>query len=196
MKILSFVLLVLGLSTAVAGPAADHVKTKYTAVSKLLDKPAKPNDARIDAAIDGLFDYDVMVDGMLVRVATPPSAVQRKELTDLVKQLLRIAFQKQVKNTDGYKLELEEHEDKAKALVVRATFNNPKQVREPPVMLRFKMAQKDGAWRAVDLVVEGSSTVKNYNDQIVVLLRKPDGFAELVKKMKQKIARQDDGPIN
>lgn len=55
--------LVLGSHVALAGPASDHVKAKYTAVSKLVEKPT-PNDTRIDKAIDGLFDYDAMVEGM------------------------------------------------------------------------------------------------------------------------------------
>lgn len=106
---------------------------------------------------------------------------------------MRSKFQRLVKQTTGRKLEIDEVEEKAtKTLVVHATLTNTKQVREPPVQLRFKMAQTDRAWRAVDLVVDGSSTVKTYNDQISALLRKPDGYAELVKKLEQKITKQDD----
>jgi phospholipid transport system substrate-binding protein len=63
--------------------------------------------------------------------------------------------------------------------------------RKEPVSIAYLMHETKGQWRVFDIVVEGSSLVGNYQSQFRKIIRKK-GFAELVSRMKRRIAKGTD----
>jgi phospholipid transport system substrate-binding protein len=194
MPIMRLVLLfvMMAISVAHAGGASDFVKGKETQAIKLLQKSA--DEKRFDAVVDELFDYDAITQGTLKSSSedlwTPRSDAEKKELTDLVKQSIRISYRKHMKKQVDREIEYVEKPDKAGFVMVRSESSGKKDVRSPQIVVAYKLTRKSGAWRAEDILTEGSSFVTNHRDAFFHTI-KTDGFAKVLIKLKANIAKRD-----
>ncbi|MBK8258180.1 MAG: ABC transporter substrate-binding protein [Polyangiaceae bacterium] len=177
--------------SALAGPATDVVKSKQTALFDLIGKPSSPdNDKKIAAIFDEMIDYGTLAEASLGTEWAARTDAEKKEFTDLLKQLVRKAYEKNLKKTLNYNIEYVSEEQKDGAYVVKTKAKSKTDAREEAIEIAYKMAQKDGKWRMQDVTTEGVSLVSSYKSQFTKIIKK-DGFATLITKMKDKIAKGD-----
>ena len=176
-------------SAAFAGAATDVVKAKQTALFDLL-KQSSPDEKKIAAVFDEMLDYGALAEASLGSEWANRTDAEKKEFSDLLKQLVRKAYEKNLKKTLNYDITYVSEEQKDGAYIVKTTAKSKTDAKEDPIAIDFKMVQKDGKWRVSDISTEGVSLVGSYRSQFTKIIKK-DGFPALITKMKDKIAKGD-----
>jgi phospholipid transport system substrate-binding protein len=191
MAVLTVFGLVLGHATpALAGPASEVVKAKQTAMFDLLRSPSAATDAKLQAIFDEMLDYGALAEASLGKEWAGRSDAEKTQFTDLLKQLVRKAWERNLKNTLGFDIAYTGEDPADGAMMVRTTATSRKDAREEPIEIVFKVAQTGGTWKVQDIVTEGVSLVSSYRSQFTKIIKK-DGFPVLIQKMKDKIAKGD-----
>lgn len=191
LSFLTTMLVVVSTTLAWAGPATDAVKTKQTELFKLLAAEANDdNKKKIGALFDEMLDYDVLAQSSLGSDWKTLSADEQKEFTGLLKQLVSKAYEKNLRKVLTYNVEYLSEEKADGAVVVKTQAKHKTDKREEPIAIDFKLADKGGKFRVVDIVTEEVSLVSSYRSQFAKILKK-DGFKGLRDKMKEKIAKGD-----
>jgi len=171
---------------ASAAEAETFVKGKQTELSALLSKTKTADDEKkLDAAFDAVFDYDYLAHQTLKDSWEQRTPAERAEFTQLLKDLVRNAYRKNLKKTLGYSVDYKGESDVDAGKIVKTVAKNAKNAREEPVSIDYVVHQVDGKWLIGDIVTEGSSLVKNYRNQFRKVIQK-HGFEELLTRMKKK----------
>jgi len=179
-------------SSAYAGAATDLVKGKQTTLFDLLKQGTPEAQKKIDAVFDEMLDYGALAEASLGPEWAPRSDAEKAEFTDLLKKLVRNAYTKNLKKITGFDVDyLGEDAGDGGAMVVK-TKSKPKDPRDEPVEINFKVVQKDGKWKVQDIITEGVSLVQSYRSQFTKIIKK-DGWPALLQKMKDKLAKGDTG---
>lgn len=173
-----------------AGPATDVVKSKQTALFDLLKQSTPENEKKVAAIFDELLDYGALAEASLGSEWAGRTDAEKKEFTDLLKQLVKKGYEKNLKKTLNYNIEYVSEEQKDGAYVVTTKAKSKTDAREEPIEIKYKLAQKDSKWRVQDITTEGVSLVSSYRSQFTKIIKK-DGFPALITKMKDKIAKGD-----
>lgn len=177
--------------TAFAGAASDVVKAKQTTLFTLIRQPSTPaTQDKIQKLFDEMLDYSDLAKASLGEEWGNRTAAEQAEFSDILKQLVRKAYEKNLKKTATFRIDYLGEDAAGDAELVKTKATNEANSREDPVEIDFKMVQKDGTWKVADIVTEGSSLVRNYRNQFTRIIHK-DGFPTLIKKMKDKLARGD-----
>ena len=174
---------------AYAGAATDVVKAKQTALFDLL-KQTTPDEKKVAAIFDEMLDYSALAQASLGDEWANRTDAEKKEFTDLLKQLVRKAYEKNLKKTLNYNIDYVSEEQKDGAYIVKTKAKSKADAREDAIEIWFKMTQKDSKWRVQDITTEGVSLVSSYKSQFTKVIKK-DGFPKLIEKMKDKIAKGD-----
>ncbi len=174
--------------TAFAGPATDVVKAKQTTLVDLLK--TKGSEKKAAAVFDELLDYDTMARESLGKEWENRSDAEKKEFSDLLKQLVRKSYERNLKKTLNYEIEYVGEASKDARVEVKTKAINKSNTREEPLEIAYAMAEVGGQWRVQDIVTEGVSLVSSYRSQFTKIIKK-DGFPVLIKKMKDKLAKGD-----
>jgi phospholipid transport system substrate-binding protein len=173
---------------AAAGPATDVVKAKQTTLFELIKKGGSDSDKKIAALFDDLLDYQSLAQESLGTEWAARSDKEKKEFSDLLKQLVQAAYKKNLTKTVGFTISYVAEEGTGPVVV--KTKAQKSGTKEDPIEIHFKLQQKGTAWKVQDIVTEGVSLVSSYRSQFTKIIKK-DGFATLVQKMKDKIAKGD-----
>ena len=189
--VLASLALVLSLSLPAFGAEAESfVKGKHTELTALVSKAKSAEDQKkLDAAFDAVFDYDGLARATLKDSWEQRSPSERSEFTHVLKDLVRNAYRRNIKNTLGYEVDYKGEQDGDAGKVVRTVAHNKKNAREEPVSIDYVLRQVEGKWLIADIVTEGSSLARNYRNQFRKVIEKK-GFDELLKRMK---AKRDKG---
>ena len=180
-----------GASEAHAGAATDAVKAKQTAMFDLLKLAASPdNDKKLQGIFDEMLDYSGLAEASLGSEWAARSDAEKAQFSDLLKQLVRKAWEKNLRKTLGYDIEYLAEQTKDGATFVKTKAKSKTDAREEPIEIEYKMVQKGGALLVGDIVTEGVSLVSSYRSQFTKIVKK-DGFPALIQKMKDKIAKGD-----
>lgn len=177
-------------AAAHAGPATDVVKAKQTALFDLLKQTSTENDKKIASIFDEMIDYSALAEASLGTEWASRSDAEKKEFTDLLKQLVRKAYEKNLKKTLNYTIDYVSEEQKDGAYIVTTKAKSKTDAREEAIEIKYKMAQKESKWRIQDITTEGVSLVSSYKSQFTKIIKK-DGFPALITKMKDKVAKGD-----
>lgn len=173
---------------AYAGPATDEVKAKQTALYDLLAKPG--TEKKVAATFDEVLDYDTIAQGSLGSEWANRSDAEKAQFSELLKQLVRRSYERNIKKTLGYNIEYTSEAAKGTQVVVSTKAVSKTDKRADPVEIEYTLAQKDGKWRIQDIKTDGVSLVSSYRSQFTKIVKK-DGFPVLIQKMKDKIAKGD-----
>ena len=180
-----------GAGTAHAGEATDVVKAKQTAMFELLKLPASPdNDKKLQGIFDEMLDYAGLAEASLGSEWAARSDAEKAQFSDLLKQLVRKAWEKNLRKTLAYDIEYVAEQSKDGAIYVKTKAKSKTDAREEPIEIEYKMVAKNGAQLVGDIVTEGVSLVSSYRSQFTKIVKK-DGFPTLIQKMKDKIAKGD-----
>ncbi|MCS6900290.1 MAG: ABC transporter substrate-binding protein [Myxococcales bacterium] len=174
--------------SAFAGPATDVVKAKQAALVDLLK--TKGSEKRAAAVFDELLDYDTMARESLGKEWENRSDTEKQEFSDLLKQLVRKSYERNVKKTLNYEIEYIGETSKDARVEVKTRASNKANPREEPLQIDYVLAEVNGQWRIQDIITEGVSLVSSYRSQFTRIIRK-DGFPTLLKKMRDKLAKGD-----
>jgi len=177
-----------GAQFAYAGPATDEVKAKQTALYDLLAKPG--TEKKVAATFDEVLDYDTIAQGSLGSEWANRSDAEKAQFSDLLKQLVRRSYERNIKKTLNYNIEYTAEAPKGSQIVVSTKAVSKTDKRADPVEIDYTLAQKDGKWRIQDIKTDGVSLVSSYRSQFTKIIKK-DGFPVLIQKMKDKIAKGD-----
>lgn len=178
------------MSAAHAGPATDVVKTKQTALFDLLKQSSSSNDKKVATIFDEMLDYGALAEASLGTEWVARSDAEKAQFSDLLKQLVRKAYERNLKKTLGFNIEYIAEESSGGAMIVTTKAVSKTDKREEPVEIAFKMIDKGGSWKVSDIITEGVSLVSSYRSQFTKIIKK-DGFPVLIQKMKDKIAKGD-----
>lgn len=171
-------------------PADSYLKDKQAELTKLLKAgKSADNDKKIATLFDQLLDYETLAKDSLGKYWDERSAAEKKEFQELLQKLVKNAYKKNLKKTLNYDVEYKGVSNAKKGKLVQTVAKNKKNNREEPVSIDYVMNKDGSKWRVTDIVTEGSSMVTNYKSQFTKVLKKKD-FAELVTKMKKKLAKE------
>jgi phospholipid transport system substrate-binding protein len=183
---LSFGLTVVG--AAFAGPATDEVKAKQSTLFELLAKPG--NEKKVTATLDEVLDHPAIAEASLGSEWANRTDAEKAQFSELLKQLVRRNYERNIKKTIGYNIEYIGETEKNARVVVATKAVSKTDKRAEPVEIEYTLAQNDGKWRIQDIKTDGVSLVSSYRSQFTKIVKK-DGFPALITKMKDKIAKGD-----
>lgn len=206
--VLSCTTLAFGAAADVAGAEA-FVKNEHGQLKKLVD--AQATDDQVRQAIDGMVDYDELARRTMGKPCPQGvnacknhwdelNAEQQKELTNLLRKLVEKNYRKNLRKTKKYDIaytgarEAGENISRIKTKASRSCTESctPEEKREPPVLIDYVILGNGSGYKVVDIVTEGSSMTKNYYDQFHRMLTTDgQGYAYLIQKLKDKIAKGD-----
>jgi phospholipid transport system substrate-binding protein len=175
--------------SAFASAATDTVKAKQTVLFDLLKQASPGNQKKLDAVFDEMIDYQALAQASLGSDWGPRSDAEKAQFTDLLKQLVRKAYQRNLKKILGFTVNYVGEEPADDAVLVK-TVSTPQNPREDPVEINFKMLSAGGkGWKVQDIVTEGASMVQGFHHDFTKVITK-DGFPALIQKMKDKLAKE------
>jgi phospholipid transport system substrate-binding protein len=178
------------LGSAFAGMATDAVKTKQEALFGLLQQGGT-DTKKIDALVDDMFDYTAFAQGSLGNEWAPRTDAEKAQFTDLLTQLVRRAYRRNLKKIAGYDVQYLGEDPAQGGVLVKSKSISKTDARADPVEINFQVQDKGGGkWKVVDLVAEGQSQVESFRGQFGSIIKK-SGFAAAIQKMKDRLAKDD-----
>jgi ABC-type transporter MlaC component len=189
---------------ASAEDAQSFIQHERVKLDHLLHEPASPGrDHQIGEALDGFVDFDELTRrafGEPCPASVPScddlwvkySDAQKDELRDLLSQLVRKSYRKNLLKTLDYDVAYRGEREAAGATRVLTEAKSKNRPRDPAVRVDYVVMQTPKGYRVVDIVTEGSSLTKNYYDQFRKKMNNPDeGYSNIVQKLREKIAKAD-----
>ena len=178
--------------TALADGATDVVKAKQTTLFDLIRAGTPDSQKKIDTVFDDMLDYPTLAQSSLGPEWAKRSASEQAEFTDLLKKLVRNAYQKNLKKILDYNINYTGEEAAGSGTLVKTSSQDKSGSRSDPLEIDFKMVNTGGTWRVQDIVTEDVSLVDSYRSQFTKIINK-DGFSKLIEKMKDKLAKESAG---
>ncbi|MGI9591746.1 MAG: MlaC/ttg2D family ABC transporter substrate-binding protein [Myxococcota bacterium] len=138
---------------------------------------------KIEAIAYERFDFDTMSKLVVARHWKSFSAEQKVEFVEEFKAFLARSYGDRIKRYSDEQVEvvsetpLKRGDVKVMTAIVGGEFDG--------ALVEYRLRQSDGAWRVIDVKVEGISLVLNYRDQFKAVLSR-GGPDELLQQLKQK----------
>lgn len=188
-------LLVLGLAPALLGAASDEA---VAVVRKTLDaalevvRTDRTRDEKLDslrAVARDILDTRAMGRRAIGDVLSKQPPQQQEEYLELFDQLIVRAYLQKLLLFRDPRFDYREPRPRGDAVIVESTIVTAKD----EYHVDYEMRERDGRWRATDVIVEGISLTENYRAQFSSLLR-DRSFAELLDLMRSRTRRAQDAP--
>jgi ABC-type transporter MlaC component len=188
-----------------ADDAQTFIQQNHARLEHLLHEPqTAARDAQVTQALDSFVDYDELTrrafgepcpssipscENLWAKYADP----QKDELRDLLGQLVRKSYRKNLAKTLDYDVAYRgERAAAAGDTRVLTEAKSKTKPRDPAVRVDYVLKQTPKGYRVVDIVTEGSSLTKNYYDQFRKKMSNPDeGYPNIVQKLREKIAKTE-----
>jgi phospholipid transport system substrate-binding protein len=182
------VLLLLPLSAMGAVSAQQFVSQTHQKLTSLLRRPATAqNDAKITATVDRMLDYATLAEESLGKHYGGLSDAQREEFKSLLRQLVRRAYQRDLRKTLEYEVSIRGSENlgEGRGHLVKTLARHRTDARSEPFSIDYVLHQVDGSWLVFDIITDGSSLVHNYRNQFHRVIKK-HGVEGLLARMRKK----------
>jgi phospholipid transport system substrate-binding protein len=168
--------------------AKAFVKDRHGHLVKLLQQPkSATNDAAVQKIVDGMLDYGTIARRSLGDHWDKLTDAQRQEFQSVLSELVRRAYQRDLRRTLGYSVKIEGTEAVADGTLVKTVATNRRKPREEPIDIDYVLRVEGGSWVVVDIITDGSSLVGNYRSQFGGIIR-DKGFGDLMARMRKKLA--------
>jgi phospholipid transport system substrate-binding protein len=185
--LVTFALLIGGLSPAWAGAPTDTLREYTEAVQKVLDDPAlKADERRMErrAAVRKLaseaFDVQETAQRALGTHWQQRSPAEREEFVGLFADLLERSYIAKIDLYGGERLRFTEERVDGDNAIVRARVTTKKGTEVP---VEGRMHKKGDRWLIYDVAIENISLIANYRAQFDRIIR-TSSYAELVKRLR------------
>ena len=175
---------------ALAAGAKETVETEVNKVLATLSDPAFKDRSRdekiaeIREIIGRVFDYRELSKRTVGRAWKKMNDAQKNEFVELFSELLGNVYADRLLAYSNEKVEFTKETELKKGRV--EVESNIQLGGGKTAPLNYRMIQKDGKWKAYDIVIEGISMVKNYRSQFRPILSK-GGPEELLKVLRKKV---------
>lgn len=176
-------------SVAFAGPATDTVKARQDTLRELLKAGTPEANKKIAAIFDEVLDYDALAEASLGNEWANRTPAEKAEFTEALKSLVKKSYERNLKKTLDFDIEYVGEDASGSLVTVKTRAKSRTNKRDEPVELQYKLAEHNGKWQMRDIITEGVSLVGSYRSQFTKVIKK-DGFPALIKKMKDKLAKE------
>jgi phospholipid transport system substrate-binding protein len=164
------------------------IKAKHEELTVILKAgKSAEQEPRIAKVFDTMLDYQTLAQESLRDHWGELNDAQRREFSDILRQLVQKAYRRNLDKTLGYTVSYQGQLAGDTGTIVQTVASNSSNHREEPVSVDYVVRANQGTWLVVDIVTEGSSLVKGYRSQFNRIIKK-EGFAALVERMKTKLA--------
>lgn len=171
--------------TSAPGPA-EVVRSRNEEVKQVLLAVGEPVDEatreRLKDVINGLLDFEELSRRALGRHWSDRTEQEQQDFVHVFRQLIRNSS---VKKLGAYRADSVHYErpdiESGTATLTTTAFKNGKSVE-----VVYLMHLVSGQWRAYDIVVDGSSTVRTYRDSFNRQIRKTS-YGEMYQKLADKL---------
>jgi phospholipid transport system substrate-binding protein len=187
-----------------AEDAQGFIQREHSQLETTLRQPdSASRDAQVNQGLDAFVDYEEMTrrafgepchasrpncEDLWSRLDEP----KRHEVSDLLKQLVRKSYRKNLLKTLDYDIAYKGERSQGGETRVVTEAQNKLKPHDPPVRVEYVVKQTDKGFICVDFVTEGSSLTKNYYDQFKKKMDTDgEGYPNIVAKLKEKIAKKD-----
>ena len=187
--------LCLALAVGLAAGAADAgeadgaravVDRTVADVLTVLNEPGLSTDQRrdrIEAIALDRFDFDTMSRLVLARNWRRFSESQQGEFVEQFREYLSASYGDRIERYDQEKVDVAGDRIEPRGDVTVHTRIIGGQA--DGVQVDYRLRQRDGAWRVIDVVIEGVSLVSSYRDQFTEVLGN-GGPDELLRRLREK----------
>ncbi len=183
----------LGARARAGDSAQTFIQSRQSQVSQLLrQSPGSSRDKQVTSVLDDMLDYAELAKRSLAAHWGDLSDPQRKEFSNLLRQLVVRSYEKNIKGILDYDVEYLGEEGATEAVLVHTRATPRAAKSDEPVTIDYRVAPGDGGFRVVDIITEGSSLVGNYRNQFHRIIQK-DGVEALLKRMRDKVAKGQTG---
>ncbi len=191
-RLLVCALVMLTPALAFAGPPQQFLDAQVKAVRALLAQKAKagtPQAAEMDQKLMAIVDPVMEFDGLSARALKShwPSLKdqQKAEFVSLFRELVFRSYLKRVRSAnEDYTIVYEGQEQTGPG---KASVTAIAKTKKVEIELVFHLESRPGGkWIAGDIVIDEVSITGNYREQFNKIIKK-DGFAGLLKKMRDKL---------
>jgi len=183
-------------ATALAETPDVFVQTGHAQLDALLKQPTSAQrDAQIATAFDRMVDYDELVRRCFKDDWGTLNAPQQAEVKGLLQQIVQKNYRKNLKRTLDYNVSYTGTRGQGNDVIVRTEAKSRTNPREDAVRIDYVVSGPTGGpYHVVDIVTESSSLTGNYYREIHSMLTSPGkGYPYVVQKLKDKIAKLDQG---
>lgn len=177
-------------AAAQGASASSFLDAKLKTVRTLLNTPASPDrEKKLDGELSTLVDYDEMAKVALGKEYGNRTKEEIAEFTSILRQLIEKNYKKRLQDTLNYEISNKGEETLPSGdILVKTEAKNLKDKKAAPLLIDYAVRKKGSGWIVVDIIPEGSSMAKTYNKDFTKVIKK-DGWAALIKKMKDKLAK-------
>jgi phospholipid transport system substrate-binding protein len=172
------------------GTPKGFIMNKQTELTALIKDKSPAGNKKVEALFDQILDYDTLARESLAKHWAERTDAERDEFTQVLKDLVRRAYRRNLDKTAGYDVAFEGETKLEKGHLIRTVARNKRNPREDPVSIDYLVTRVDGKWLISDIVTEGSSLVTNYRRQFGRII-KTKGFSELLRRMRDKLDRDE-----
>lgn len=186
----SAVALAPSVSTA-ADSAIDAFRAKHESVVELVKADA--SDAKLQAKVDSLLDYDYLATSALggpSRYATVCGS-RCDEFSALLTRLIRENYLRMIRKAEKHPVEyVGQVAGKNDVYKVSTKLKVDKNGRETTVEIDYVMHKVDGSWQVRDIITDDVSIVKTYRYEFNKIA-KAEGIDGIIRKLQSKIDSLD-----
>ncbi len=176
--------LLLATTFTVAGFAAQDpsvfLKSNFEKLS-VLAKNADKNQTKMEKVLDKLMDYDAICVASLGDTWETLDNTKRTDFCDTLKVVIKMRQIDRIKsaldNTTSY--------DSEEVVKTTSSVKTTVLAGRDKTTIVYKLHKKKGAWKAIDMVIDGESLVGRYQIQFKKLIDKK-GWKGLMKALKRK----------
>jgi phospholipid transport system substrate-binding protein len=179
------------------GQAAEAGGTTPTGFLKQKDQKLKPlladadkNKKQILKVINSMMDFQTLCKDSLGAHWDERTEAERKDFSDTLRALIEKNLIKKLKDSKNNIITYGKEAITGDKASVATTVKAGDDPRAEETEVVYSMRKKGASWVVVDMVTDGISLVSNYRDQFNSNI-KQDGWAGLMKKMKDKLAEKD-----
>ena len=142
--------------------------------------------SRIEDIAHQRFDFVTMSRLVVARYWKQFTPQQREDFVEEFKAFLARTYGSRIEQYDQERVEIvgEQQEPRGDVTVMTRILGGEYEGAD----VNYRLRQRDGAWRVIDVKVEGISLVLNYRDQFKSLLSR-GGAEELLEKLREKNAQ-------
>jgi phospholipid transport system substrate-binding protein len=171
--------------------AEAFLKARQTELTGLLKQGKSPAvDQKLEKVFDGMLDYETLAKESLDEHWSSLSEAEKSEFQGVLKQLVRNAYRRNLRRTLDYDVSFKGESKAKNGILVQTVAKSRSNAREEPISIDYVLHRVGGNWRVFDIVTEGSSLVNNYRSQFNRVIKKK-GFAELMRRMKGKLDKEN-----
>lgn len=145
---------------------------------------APERQARVRAAVSGLFDFPEIARRALGRHWRPLTESEREEFVRLFHAFLEHTYLPKIALYQGEQVRFLSESVNRDRATVRTVLITP---RGQDISVTYRLGRHAGRWLVFDMIVEGVSLTANYRAQFNQIILRAS-FQELVRRIKRKLA--------